>query len=122
MGYVTIEGSSTMPTDVLARGARRTVAVTDSIRKLVKIGGAIVVSGSLDDPDAPAYGAPPADHTGTSEDDPSGDTSLPTEDFAPAEDAPVPAAETDTVEPTAKRGRSTRAKESAAAESSSGGS
>lgn len=48
--YVTIEGSLT-PTDVLDRGVRRTVAVTDEIRNLVKIGGAIVVVGSLDEPD-----------------------------------------------------------------------
>lgn len=50
--YVTIEGSLT-PTDVLDRGVRRTVAVTDEIRNLVKIGGAIVVVGSLDAPEAP---------------------------------------------------------------------
>lgn len=54
--YVTIEGSLT-PTDVLDRGVRRTVAVTDEIRNLVKIGGAIVVVGSLDEPEAPEDGA-----------------------------------------------------------------
>lgn len=52
---MTIEGSIT-PTDILARGVRRTVEVTDSIRKLVAIGGAIVVAGSLDEPGAVAYG------------------------------------------------------------------
>ena len=56
--YVTIEGSLT-PTDWLARGVRRTVAVTDHIRKLIQIGGAVVVAGSLDEPDAPAYGEQP---------------------------------------------------------------
>lgn len=50
--YVTIEGSLT-PTTVLARGVRKTVAVTDEVRKLVQIGGAVVVDGSLDEPEAP---------------------------------------------------------------------
>ncbi|MEU9805428.1 hypothetical protein [Mycobacterium sp. NPDC050853] len=59
--YVTIEGSLT-PTDRLARGVRSTVAVTDDIRKLVKIGGAIVVAGSLEEPDSPA-----GDDAGTAE-------------------------------------------------------
>jgi hypothetical protein len=35
---------------------RRTVEVTDDIRKLVAIGGAVVVAGSLDEPDTAAYG------------------------------------------------------------------
>lgn len=61
MGHrVTIEGSRYMPTDLLGRGQRATVEVTDTIRKLVARGGAIVVAGSLDDPDAVAYGAPEA--------------------------------------------------------------
>lgn len=51
--YVTIEGSLT-PTTVLARGVRKTVAVTDEVRKLVQIGGAVVVDGSLDEPEAPS--------------------------------------------------------------------
>lgn len=50
--YVTIEGSLT-PTTVLARGVRKTVAVTDEVRKLVQIGGAVVVDGSLEEPAAP---------------------------------------------------------------------
>lgn len=50
--YVTIEGSLT-PTTVLARGVRKTVAVTDEVRKLVQIGGAVVVDGSLEEPEAP---------------------------------------------------------------------
>ncbi|WP_166905917.1 hypothetical protein [Mycobacterium sp. DL440] len=59
MGHrVTIEGSQYMPTDLLGRGQRATVEVTDTIRKLVAGGGAIVVAGSLDDPDAVAYGEP----------------------------------------------------------------
>ncbi|OBC03371.1 hypothetical protein A5784_14155 [Mycobacterium sp. 852013-50091_SCH5140682] len=53
--HVTIEGSVT-PTDWLPRGVRRTVEVTADIRKLVAIGGAIVVAGSLDEPDTAAYG------------------------------------------------------------------
>jgi hypothetical protein len=53
--HVTIEGSFT-PTDWLPRGVRRTVEVTEDIRKLVAIGGAIVVAGSLDEPDTVAYG------------------------------------------------------------------
>ncbi|OHU29021.1 hypothetical protein [Mycobacteroides chelonae] len=66
--YVTIEGSLT-PTDWLARGVRRTVAVTDDIRKLVKIGGAIVVAGSLDDPEVAEHGelAPEAETNTESE-------------------------------------------------------
>lgn len=57
MGHrVTIEGSQYMPTDLLGRGQRVTVEVTDTIRKLVAGGGATVVAGSLDDPDAVAYG------------------------------------------------------------------
>lgn len=50
--YVTIEGSLT-PTTVLGRGVRKTVAVTDEVRKLVQIGGAVVVDGSLEEPAAP---------------------------------------------------------------------
>lgn len=56
--HVTIEGSVT-PSVHLARGVRRTVAVTDHVRKLVKIGAVIVVAGSLDGPD-PAETVPEA--------------------------------------------------------------
>lgn len=49
--YVTIEGSLT-PTTLLARGVRKTVAVTDEVRRLVQIGGAVVLAGSLDEPEA----------------------------------------------------------------------
>lgn len=60
MGHrVTIEGSQYMPTDLLGRGQRATVEVTPTIRQLVASGGATVVAGSLDDPDAPALGADP---------------------------------------------------------------
>ena len=99
--HVTIEGSVT-PTDRLPRGKRATVEVTDEIRKLVKIGGAVVVAGSLDEPDAPAYGEP-ADHTGVTENDPSGVTPLPTGDFAPADEAQDDKAAGD--EPKARRTR-----------------
>jgi len=60
--HVTVEGSVT-PSDWLAKGSRRTVAVTDHVRRLVKIGAVVVVAGNLDDPDATAYGSPsiPAD-------------------------------------------------------------
>lgn len=101
--HVTIEGSVT-PTDWLARGVRRTVEVTDDIRKLVAVGGAVVVAGNLDEPDTVAYGgeeAPePADHTGVTENDPSGVTPLATGDFAPATDP-----STDEDEPKARRSR-----------------
>ncbi|WP_301121045.1 hypothetical protein [Mycolicibacterium fortuitum] len=61
MGHrVTIEGSQYMPTDLLGRGQRATVEVTPTIRQLVASGGATVVAGSLDDPDAPVYGEPEA--------------------------------------------------------------
>jgi hypothetical protein len=49
MGQVTIEGTLT-PSVYLSRGRRRTVAVTDEIRNLVKIGAVKVVAGSLDGP------------------------------------------------------------------------
>lgn len=52
--HVTVEGSVT-PSDWLGRGVRRTVAVTDQLRKLVRIGAVVVVAGSLDDPAATAY-------------------------------------------------------------------
>ncbi|QRY48156.1 hypothetical protein JVX93_16050 [Mycolicibacterium boenickei] len=66
MGHrVTIEGSHYMPTDLLGRGQRATVEVTDTIRQLVASGGATVVSGSLDDPDAVAYGEPVDERTDT---------------------------------------------------------
>ncbi|ORA38114.1 hypothetical protein BST13_05825 [Mycobacterium aquaticum] len=87
---------------------RRTVEVTEDIRKLVAIGGAIVVAGDLDEPDTVAYGdeeAPePADHTGVTESDPSGVTPLPTGDFAPVTEPSIdePAAED---EPKARRSR-----------------
>lgn len=48
MGQVTIEGSTT-PCTELPRGVRRTVAVTDHVRRLVARGFAVVVDGSLDD-------------------------------------------------------------------------
>lgn len=48
MGFVTIEGSL-MPSVELPRGVQRTVAVTDHVRNLVRIGAAVVVEGSLDD-------------------------------------------------------------------------
>lgn len=52
MGFVTIEGSL-MPSVELPRGVQRTVAVTDHVRNLVRIGAAVVVEGSLvDEPDA----------------------------------------------------------------------
>ncbi|OMB79284.1 hypothetical protein A5743_14385 [Mycolicibacterium conceptionense] len=44
---------------MLPRGQRRTVEVTDYVRKLVKIGAAKVVAGNLDEPDAVAYGDEP---------------------------------------------------------------
>lgn len=69
--HVTIEGSVT-PTDWLPRGVRRTVEVTDDIRKLVAIGGAIVVAGSLDEPDTAAYGDSEADEAADSADDDAG--------------------------------------------------
>lgn len=78
-----------MPSDRLARGKRATVEVTDEIRKLVQIGAVAVVAGNLDDPDAAAYDgskAEPADHTGVTENDPSGVSPLPTGDFAPADE------------------------------------
>lgn len=52
MGRVTIEGSLS-PCVELARGARRTVTVTDHIRRLVAGGFVTVVAGSLDDEPAP---------------------------------------------------------------------
>ena len=48
MGQVTIEGTVT-PSVWLATGQRRTVEVTDDIRKLVRIGAVKVVEGSLKD-------------------------------------------------------------------------
>lgn len=64
MGHrVTIEGSHYMPTDLLGRGQRATVEVTPTIRQLVASGGATVVVGSLDDPDAVAYGGPVDERT-----------------------------------------------------------
>jgi hypothetical protein len=80
MGTVTIEGSTT-PCTELPRGERRTVTVTDHIRNLVRIGAVVVVEGSLN-----AAPPAPADHTGTTLNDPSGDTPLPTGDFAPADE------------------------------------
>lgn len=100
-----------MPSDRLPRGKRAKVEVTDEIRKLVKIGAVIVVEGSLDAPE-PA----PADHTGVTENDPSGVTPLPTGDFAPADEPAIveqstdePAAED---EPKARRTRSRASGES----------
>lgn len=96
-----------MPSDRLARGKRATVEVTDEIRKLVQIGAVAVVAGNLDDPDAAAYDGPtePADHTGVTENDPSGVSPLPTGDFAPADEPSTeePAAAAD--EPKARRTR-----------------
>lgn len=101
--YVTIEGSLT-PTDALPRGVRRTVAVTDEVRKLVRIGGAVVVAGSLD-----ASEPEPADHTGVTENDPSGVTPMPTGDFAPANEPTIGEQSTDEPdtedEPKARRTR-----------------
>lgn len=57
MGHsVTIEGSVT-PSVELPAGERRTVAVTQHIRNLVRIGAVVVVDGSLDAPKAPANAA-----------------------------------------------------------------
>lgn len=64
MRRVTIEGSI-MPSVYLARGERRTVAVTDDIRNLVKIGAAVVVEGSLD-PEPFDYGGVAVNDTGES--------------------------------------------------------
>lgn len=58
MGHqVTIEGSLTPAVD-LPRGVRRTVEVTDHIRRLVQIGAVIVVGGDLDAPPAPEHEEP----------------------------------------------------------------
>lgn len=50
MGHqVTIEGSLTPAVD-LPRGERRTVEVTDHVRRLVQIGAVVVIDGDLDEP------------------------------------------------------------------------
>lgn len=68
MARVTIEGSLS-PCVELARGVRRTVTVTDHIRRLVAGGFVNVVAGSLDD-DEPAASTevePPAGNATTEE-------------------------------------------------------
>lgn len=94
--YVTIEGSLT-PTTVLARGVRKTVAVTDEVRKLVQIGGAVVVDGSLDEPEAPG-------NESSSESTAQAETSEETEPDSAA-DSPHTEADTET---SAKRVRGAR--------------
>lgn len=49
---VTIEGSLTPAVD-LPRGERRTVEVTDHVRRLVQIGAVVVVAGDLEAPAEP---------------------------------------------------------------------
>ncbi|MCV7424339.1 hypothetical protein H7K45_27710 [Mycobacterium yunnanensis] len=67
MARVTIEGSLS-PSVELARGVRRTVTVTDHIRRLVAGGFVIVVDGSLDDdPEPVAEVEPPAGNATTEE-------------------------------------------------------
>lgn len=94
--YVTIEGSLT-PTTSLARGVRKTVAVTDEVRKLVQIGGAVVVDGNLDEPEAPR-------NESSSESTAQAETSDETEPDSAA-DSPHTEADTET---SAKRVRSAR--------------
>ncbi|SKS49738.1 Uncharacterised protein [Mycobacteroides abscessus subsp. bolletii] len=94
--YVTIEGSLT-PTTVLARGVRKTVAVTDEVRKLVQIGGAVVVDGSLEEPAAPG-------NESSSESTAQAETSEETEPDSAA-DSPHTEADTET---SAKRVRGAR--------------
>lgn len=58
MNQVVIEGTNT-PSDRLSTGVRRSVTVTDEIRKLVRIGAVKVVEGSLDGPAKAEVPAPP---------------------------------------------------------------
>lgn len=78
---VTIEGSIT-PSAELARGERRTVLLTDRIKRLAAKGYIVIVGDPQDvtNSTSPA----PADHTGVTANDPSGNSPLPTGDFAPA--------------------------------------
>lgn len=77
---VTIEGSRHNRSVVLAAGVRKTVALTPRVQGLIEKGFVVLVG----EPQPAA--APPADHTGVTEDDPSGVTPLPTGDFAPVDD------------------------------------
>ncbi|UJE15676.1 hypothetical protein SEA_LIGMA_21 [Gordonia phage Ligma] len=60
---VTIEGSI-QPSDQLARGERRTVALTPRVQRLIDRGFVIVVDDADTEPSAPAPVDPPADDTG----------------------------------------------------------